>query len=77
LSLTGSGVPLWCATLRSFPLTPPQTLVQSSSHATGLAAVDYYFIQDDGSMFKVTMPYEPYFYVTCRVSEADEYWSWR
>ncbi|RSH85546.1 DNA polymerase epsilon catalytic subunit [Saitozyma podzolica] len=43
-----------------------QTLVHSSSHATGLAAVDYYFIQDDGSMFKVTMPYEPYFFVTCR-----------
>ncbi|WWC85914.1 DNA polymerase epsilon catalytic subunit A [Kwoniella dendrophila CBS 6074] len=43
-----------------------QTLVQSSSHAGGLAAVDFYFIQDDGGMFKATIPYEPYFYVTCR-----------
>ncbi|WVW81918.1 DNA polymerase epsilon catalytic subunit A [Kwoniella bestiolae CBS 10118] len=43
-----------------------QTLVQSSTHAGGLAAVDFYFIQDDGGMFKATIPYEPYFYVTCR-----------
>lgn len=44
------------------------TLVASDTHATGLAAVDYYFIQDDGGMFKATITYEPYFYVTCRVS---------
>ncbi|WVR03512.1 DNA polymerase epsilon catalytic subunit A [Kwoniella sp. DSM 27419] len=43
-----------------------QTLVQSSTHAGGLAAVDFYFIQDDGGSFKATIPYEPYFYVTCR-----------
>ncbi|OCF45186.1 DNA polymerase epsilon catalytic subunit A [Kwoniella heveanensis CBS 569] len=43
-----------------------QTLVQSSTYAGGLAAVDFYFIQDDGGMFKATVPYEPYFYVTCR-----------
>jgi DNA polymerase epsilon subunit 1 len=30
--------------------------------------VDYYFIQEDGAMFKATMPYEPYFYLSCRVS---------
>ncbi|KAL7418809.1 DNA polymerase epsilon catalytic subunit [Cryptotrichosporon argae] len=43
-----------------------QTLLSSDTHASGLAAVDYYFIQDDGGMFKATVPYEPYFYVTCR-----------
>ncbi|WWD09045.1 DNA polymerase epsilon catalytic subunit A [Kwoniella europaea PYCC6329] len=43
-----------------------QTLLQSSTHSGGLAAVDFYFIQDDGGMFKATIPYEPYFYVTCR-----------
>ncbi|KAK8845494.1 DNA polymerase epsilon catalytic subunit A [Kwoniella newhampshirensis] len=43
-----------------------QTLAQSSTHAGGLAAVDFYFIQDDGGMFKATVPYEPYLYVTCR-----------
>lgn len=45
-----------------------QTIVPSETHASGLAAVDYYFIQDDGGMFKATIPYEPYFYVACRVS---------
>ena len=49
-------------------LTEGKTLVESSTHAGGLAAVDFYFIQDDGAMFKATIPYEPYFYVTCRVS---------
>ncbi len=45
-----------------------QTLVKSDVHSSGLAAVDYYFIQDDGGMFKATIPFEPYFYVACRVS---------
>ncbi|KAB7504214.1 DNA polymerase epsilon catalytic subunit A [Armadillidium nasatum] len=30
------------------------------------SAVDYYFIQEDGSRFKVSLPYHPYFYVICR-----------
>ena len=33
----------------------------------GKAAVDFYFIQDDGGMFKCTMHYEPYFYIACKV----------
>ncbi|XP_060641327.2 DNA polymerase epsilon catalytic subunit A [Anolis sagrei] len=28
-----------------------------------ISAVDYYFIQEDGSRFKVALPYKPYFYV--------------
>ena len=47
-----------------------KTLMQSSTHPTGTAAVDFYFIQDDGGMFKATVPYEPYFYLTVRVSNA-------
>ena len=35
-------------------------------HPSGKSAVDYYFIQDDASMFKVTIPYQPYFLVGCR-----------
>lgn len=35
--------------------------------AGGKAAVDFYFIQDDGGMFKCTMLYEPYFYIACKV----------
>ncbi|KAJ7806132.1 hypothetical protein B0H14DRAFT_3768801 [Mycena olivaceomarginata] len=32
----------------------------------GKAAVDFYFIQDDGGMFKCTYQYEPYFYICCK-----------
>ncbi|KAL2298672.1 hypothetical protein Nmel_015678 [Mimus melanotis] len=28
-----------------------------------VSAVDYYFIQEDGSRFKVALPYQPYFYI--------------
>ncbi|RLV97718.1 hypothetical protein DV515_00011497 [Chloebia gouldiae] len=28
-----------------------------------VSAVDYYFIQEDGSRFKVALPYKPYFYI--------------
>ncbi|KAK7073292.1 hypothetical protein SK128_028068 [Halocaridina rubra] len=31
-----------------------------------LSAVDYYFIQEDGSRFKVSLPYRPYFYVMAK-----------
>ncbi len=36
----------------------------------GKAAVDFYFIQDDGGMFKCTLQYEPYFYIACKVRGA-------
>lgn len=32
--------------------------------------VDYYFIQEDGGMFKSTICYEPYFYIACRVRDV-------
>ena len=44
-----------------------QTLVQSDDWPSGRAGVDYYFIQDDGCMFKVTLLREPYFYIACKV----------
>lgn len=44
-----------------------QTLVLDEAKTSGLAGVDYYFIQDDGDMFKSTICYEPYFYIACRV----------
>ncbi|XP_077163573.1 DNA polymerase epsilon catalytic subunit A isoform X2 [Paroedura picta] len=31
-----------------------------------VSAVDYYFIQEDGSRFKVALPYRPYFYIATR-----------
>lgn len=45
-----------------------QTLVKDPDWPSGKAAVDFYFIQDDGGMFKCTLQYEPYFYIGCKVS---------
>jgi len=39
--------------------------------------VDFYFIQGDGAIFKATVPYEPYFLVTCRVSRQIDTKLWR
>ncbi|KAG9043537.1 DNA polymerase epsilon catalytic subunit [Tulasnella sp. UAMH 9824] len=42
------------------------TLVKDDENPQGLAAVDYYFIQDDGGMFKATMLSEPYIFISCK-----------
>jgi DNA polymerase epsilon subunit 1 len=44
-----------------------QTLMKDPEWPSGKAAVDFYFIQDDGGMFKCTFQYEPYFYIACKV----------
>lgn len=44
-----------------------QTMLYTEDSPRGLSAVDYYFIQDDGSMFKTTAPFEPYFLVSTKV----------
>ncbi len=31
-----------------------------------ISAVDYYFIQEDGDRFKVSLPFKPYFYVATK-----------
>lgn len=31
------------------------------------SAVEYYFIQEDGSTFKAVIPYNPYFYLGIKV----------
>lgn len=31
-----------------------------------LAAVDYYFVKEDGKRFKVYLPFLPYFYIKCK-----------
>ncbi|XP_071480194.1 DNA polymerase epsilon catalytic subunit A-like [Diadema antillarum] len=31
-----------------------------------ISAVDYYFLQDDGSRFKVSLPFKPYFYIVTK-----------
>ncbi|KAG2004624.1 DNA polymerase epsilon catalytic subunit A, variant 2 [Coprinopsis cinerea AmutBmut pab1-1] len=42
------------------------TTVKDPDWPSGRAAVDYYFIQDDGGSFKCTFQYEPYFYIACK-----------
>ncbi|KAJ3528968.1 hypothetical protein NM688_g7921 [Phlebia brevispora] len=42
------------------------TLMKDAEWPGGKAAVDFFFIQDDGGMFKVTMQYEPYFCIACK-----------
>ncbi|KAF9451608.1 DUF1744-domain-containing protein [Macrolepiota fuliginosa MF-IS2] len=42
------------------------TLVKDPEWPSGKAAVNFYFIQDDGGMFKCTLQYEPYFYIACK-----------
>lgn len=41
--------------------------MNSTDWPSGKAAVDFYFIQDDGGMFKCTFQYEPYFCIACKV----------
>ncbi|TFK86426.1 DUF1744-domain-containing protein [Polyporus arcularius HHB13444] len=42
------------------------TLIKDADWPGGKAGVDFYFIQDDGGMFKCTLLYEPYFYIACK-----------
>ena len=40
---------------------------EDDDYIGGKAGVDFYFIEDDGGMFKSTITYEPYFYLCCKV----------
>ncbi|EPY50696.1 DNA polymerase epsilon catalytic subunit A Pol2 [Schizosaccharomyces cryophilus OY26] len=42
------------------------TVIESQKRNSTLSAVDFYFIQDDGETFRVTIPYAPYFYIAAR-----------
>ncbi|KAH7103004.1 DUF1744-domain-containing protein [Auriculariales sp. MPI-PUGE-AT-0066] len=42
------------------------TIIKDPDWPTGRAAVDFYFLKDDGGMFKVTYEYEPYFCIACK-----------
>ena len=37
-----------------------------------MSAVDYYFIEEDGSRFKVSLPYRPYFHILVRKENIQE-----
>ncbi|KAH7872332.1 uncharacterized protein C8R40DRAFT_1071822 [Lentinula edodes] len=52
------------------------TLVKDADWPSGKADVDYYFIQDDGQMFKCTHQYEPYFYIACKTGMENSVEEW-
>lgn len=37
-----------------------------------ISAVDYYFIQDDGTRFKASLPFKPYFYILAKKENIQE-----
>lgn len=41
--------------------------MKDPDHPSGRAAVDFYFIELDGGLFKTTFQYEPYFCISCKV----------
>lgn len=47
-------------------LLPPNPADEGGGHPTGKSAVDFYFIEDDASSFKVTVQYHPYVLLGCR-----------
>ncbi|ORZ35386.1 hypothetical protein BCR44DRAFT_53396 [Catenaria anguillulae PL171] len=61
----GPGISGWMVNMQA-------TTVRDEEWPSGRSAVDYYFIADDGSTFKSTVVYSPYFYLMCKPStEAD------
>ncbi|GAA6010438.1 hypothetical protein JCM10207_001304 [Rhodosporidiobolus poonsookiae] len=53
-----------------------ETLVMDEGKSSGRAGVDYYFIEDDGGMFKATLTYEPYFYIATRTGHEGQVEEW-
>lgn len=43
-----------------------ETLIRSETAERGLAAVDYYFYDEEGGNFKSTVIFRPYFFVICK-----------
>lgn len=48
------------------------TLLEDSDFPTGRAAMEYYFLEDNGGSFKVTVPFEPYFFIAAKVNHEAE-----
>ncbi|KAF9011073.1 hypothetical protein BDQ17DRAFT_1345420 [Cyathus striatus] len=52
------------------------TLLKDADWPSGKSAVDFYFIQDDGGMFKCTYQYEPYFCIACKPGTESSVEEW-
>ena len=52
------------------------TSVEDSKVPGGRAAVDYYFLEEDGGTFKATVEYDPYFLIAVRRGKEAEVEEW-
>lgn len=52
------------------------TVLEDSKIPFGRAAVDYYFLEDDGGSFKATVEYDPYFLIAVRRGREAEVEEW-
>ena len=52
------------------------TNIEDEKIPGGKAGVDYYFIEDDGSTFKATVGYDPYFLIAVRKGREPEIEEW-
>ncbi|KAL4079949.1 hypothetical protein V8B97DRAFT_1928963 [Scleroderma yunnanense] len=52
------------------------TLIKDPDYPGGRAAVDFYFITDEGGSFKCTMQYEPYFQIACKSGSESSVEEW-
>lgn len=52
------------------------TTINDEKIPGGKAGVDYYFIEDDGSTFKATVGYDPYFLIAVRKGKEPEIEEW-
>lgn len=61
----------WLVNVQSTSIDDPRV-----AGGGGRAALDCYFIEEDGSTFKATVEYEPYFLIACRVGHEGEVEEW-
>lgn len=52
------------------------TTIEDDKIPGGRAAVDYFFLEEDGSTFKATVEYEPYFLIAIRKGKEPEVEEW-
>lgn len=52
------------------------TSIEDSKNPAGRAAVDFYFLKEDGGTFKATVEYDPYFLIAVRRGKENEVEEW-
>ena len=67
----------WLSNMHPTIISPVSIPGASGNDATGIAGVDFYFLDEEGGSFKSTITYDPYFFIKCsdpsRVAEVEEY----